>query len=80
VTGKPTPKVEWYHNEEKIAETKETTISQDMQGICQLQITEVFPENQGQYKCVATNKIGKSVTATTVNIQGTLMVSMASIS
>lgn len=71
VTGKPTPKVEWYHNGEKINETKETTISQDAQGTCQLQITEVFPENQGQYKCVATNKIGKSVTKTTVNIQGT---------
>lgn len=71
VTGKPTPKVEWYHNEEKINETKETTISQDAQGKCQLQITEVFPENQGQYKCVATNKIGKSVTKTTVKIQGT---------
>ncbi|KAH8262556.1 hypothetical protein KR026_012282, partial [Drosophila bipectinata] len=70
VTGKPTPKVEWFHNEEKITENKETTISQDLQGICQLQITEVFPENQGQYKCVATNKIGKSVTQTNVNIQG----------
>lgn len=71
VTGKPTPKVEWFHNEEKITENKETTISQDLQGICQLQITEVFPENQGQYKCVATNKIGQSMTRTNVNIQGT---------
>ncbi|EDV96839.1 GH16494 [Drosophila grimshawi] len=69
VTGKPTPKVEWYHNKEKITETKETSISQDLQGNCQLQITEVFPENKGQYKCIATNKIGKSVTKTTVNIQ-----------
>ncbi|KAH8272397.1 hypothetical protein KR018_008161, partial [Drosophila ironensis] len=71
VTGKPTPKVEWYHNEEKITENKETTILQDVQGICQLQISEVFPENQGHYKCVASNKIGKSVTKTVVNIQGT---------
>ncbi|EDW33137.1 GL24635 [Drosophila persimilis] len=69
VRGKPTPKVEWYHNEEKIAETKETTISQDLQGNCQLQITEVFPENEGQYKAVASNKIGKTVTKTNVKIQ-----------
>lgn len=71
VTGKPTPKVEWYHNAEKITENKETTISQDLQGVCQLQITEVFPENEGQYECVATNKIGKSVSKTNVKIQGT---------
>ncbi|EDW50159.1 GM14145 [Drosophila sechellia] len=69
VTGKPTPKVEWYHNAEKITENKETTISQDLQGVCQLQITEVFPENEGQYECVATNKIGKSVSKTNVKIQ-----------
>uniref|UniRef100_A0A6P4EQL5 Titin-like n=1 Tax=Drosophila rhopaloa TaxID=1041015 RepID=A0A6P4EQL5_DRORH len=69
VTGKPTPKVEWYHNAEKITENKETTISQDLQGNCQLQITEVFPENEGQYECVATNKIGKSSSKTNVKIQ-----------
>jgi len=63
--------VEWYHNAEKISENKETTISQDLQGNCQLQITEVFPENEGQYECVATNKVGKSVSKTNVKIQGT---------
>lgn len=70
VVGKPIPKVEWYHNNEKIAENKETLIIQDAQGNCQLQITEVFPENAGEYKCMATNKIGETITKTTVNIQG----------
>ncbi|KAI8118244.1 Titin [Lucilia cuprina] len=69
VVGKPTPKVEWYHNNEKIVENKETLIIQDAQGQCQLKITEVFPENDGEYKCVATNKVGETVTKTTVNIQ-----------
>ncbi|XP_037947809.1 titin-like [Teleopsis dalmanni] len=69
VIGKPIPKVEWYHNNEKIIETKETTIAQDNDGNCELQITEVFPENDGEYKCVATNKIGETLTKTTVNIQ-----------
>lgn len=72
VVGKPTPRVTWYHNDEKVVETKETTITQDGQGTCELEITEVFPENRGTYKCVATNKIGESETKTTVNIQGTL--------
>lgn len=71
VVGKPTPRVAWYHNEEKVVETKETHISQDASGKCVLEITEVFPENQGVYKCVATNKIGETLTKTTVNIQGT---------
>lgn len=70
VVGKPIPKVEWYHNKEKMVENKETIISQDAQGNCQLQITEVFPENAGEYKCIASNKIGETVTKTTVNIQG----------
>lgn len=73
VVGKPIPKVEWYHNNEKIVENKETLIVQDAEGHCQLQITEVFPENDGEYKCVATNKIGETVTKTTVNIQGTFI-------
>lgn len=72
VVGKPIPKVEWYHNGEKIIENKETLIVQDAQGNCQLQITEVFPENDGEYKCVATNKIGETYTKTIVNIQGIL--------
>lgn len=71
VVGKPTPKVQWYQNEEKIIESKETIIRRDAQGVCQLQITEVFVENEGTYKCVATNKIGETVTETTVNVQGT---------
>lgn len=70
VVGKPTPRVQWYHNQEKIVETKETLVSQDADGLCQLQITEVFPENDGEYKCVASNKIGEALTTTFVNIQG----------
>lgn len=70
VVGKPIPKILWYHNDEKIIENKEIIIKQDADGVCQLHITEVFPENDGEYKCIASNKIGETITRTTVNIQG----------
>lgn len=70
VEGFPTPKVEWYRNEEKVVENKDITIYQDTQGVCVLTVQEVFPEDEGQYTCQAVNKVGEAITTTTVNVEG----------
>ncbi|KAG5897350.1 hypothetical protein JTB14_030235 [Gonioctena quinquepunctata] len=61
VTGKPIPKVEWYHNDLPVKEAKDVVISQDSEGLCTLAISEVFPENAGVYTCIAMNRAGEAV-------------------
>lgn len=70
VQGKPTPKVEWYHDDKLIKEGKEITILQDTEGVCSLAITEVFPEDAGQYTCRAVNPIGEAVCTSSLIVEG----------
>lgn len=71
VTGKPTPQVTWLHNDKPVRETKDITIIQDTEGICQLALAEVFPEDAGQYKCTAVNKVGEAACAASLVVEGT---------
>nr|CAH7752790.1 unnamed protein product [Callosobruchus chinensis] len=61
VTGKPIPKVEWYHNDVPVREAKDVVITQDTEGVCTLAIAEVFPENAGEYTCQAVSRVGKAI-------------------
>lgn len=70
VIGHPTPKIEWLRNEQTIVESKGTTISQEANGLCVLTITEVFPEDAGEYMCFASNKIGDASCKVSVTIEG----------
>lgn len=69
VIGKPTPKVEWFHNDLPVKEAKDVIISQDEEGVCMLAITEVFPENAGTYTCIAVNKVGEAVCASSLVVE-----------
>ncbi|ETN58767.1 novex-3 (titin isoform) [Anopheles darlingi] len=69
VIAKPLPKVHWYHNMQLIRETKDKQVHQDSTGHCQLTISEVFPEDKGEYTCVAANKIGEAICRATVNVE-----------
>lgn len=70
VEGRPTPRVEWYHNDKPIKEGKEITIVQDMEGVCSLAITEVFPEDAGEYTCRAVNPVGEAVCTSSLVVEG----------
>lgn len=61
VRGKPIPKVEWFHNDQPVREAQDVVVSQDTEGVCMLAISEVFPENAGDYTCYAVNKVGEAV-------------------
>jgi len=74
VEGKPTPRVEWYHNDKPIKEGKEITIIQDMEGICSLAITEVFPEDAGEYTCHAINPVGEAICKSSLVVEGMLFI------
>ena len=74
VQGKPTPRVEWYHDNKPIKEGKEITIVQDTEGVCSLAITEVFPEDAGEYTCRAVNPVGEAVCMSSLVVEGNLNV------
>lgn len=70
VIGKPTPQVSWYHNAQPVRETKDITLFQDSEGVCYLAMTEVFPEDGGEYTCTAVNKMGEAVCAASLVVEG----------
>lgn len=69
ITGKPIPKVEWFHNDVPVKEAKDVTISQTSDGVCKLAITEVFPENAGEYVCRAVNRVGEAICKTSLVVE-----------
>lgn len=69
ITGKPIPKVEWYHNDVPVHEAKDVTISQTSEGVCKLAIAEVFPENAGEYVCRAVNRVGEAICKTSLIVE-----------
>lgn len=71
VIGHPTPKIQWFRNEEPLENSKGVSISQEANGKCVLTISEVFPEDAGEYTCLATNKIGEASSTVSIFIEGT---------
>ncbi|XP_011496103.1 PREDICTED: titin-like [Ceratosolen solmsi marchali] len=69
IQGKPIPKVEWFHDKKPIKEGKQITILQDSEGVCNLAISEVFPEDAGEYTCHAINTIGEAVCSASLIVE-----------
>jgi titin len=70
IQGKPIPKVEWFHDKKPIKEGKQITILQDLEGVCNLAINEVFPEDAGEYTCHAINVVGEAICTTSLIVEG----------
>lgn len=73
VIGQPIPKIEWFHNDIEIKEAKDIIFSQDNFGLCSLTISEVFPEDAGEYYCKATNKFGEALSKAFIKVEGILI-------
>lgn len=70
VISKPIPKITWYHNGKEISDTKDITTTQNNAGECVLNITEVFPEDAGEYECKAINKLGEDISKSSIIVEG----------
>ncbi|GFY70908.1 titin, partial [Trichonephila inaurata madagascariensis] len=68
VTGEPMPKITWYHNNREVRENSEVWTTYRKDGYCELFLSEVFPEDMGDYVCKAVNKAGEAVTRTTLTV------------
>lgn len=70
VEGIPTPEISWFHDEKPIAENQDFKLSYNPEtGACSLLIVEVFPQDAGEYVCVAINKYGKAVTRAFLEVE-----------
>ncbi|XP_025104133.1 myosin light chain kinase, smooth muscle-like [Pomacea canaliculata] len=69
VAGVPMPRISFFHDSKNIDEDEEFVITYDKEtGEISLIIVEVFPEDQGQYICVAENPAGQATTTAYLTI------------
>jgi hypothetical protein len=63
IIGKPPPQISFFHNGKNIDHDDEYVISYNPEtGEVNLLIVEVFPEDEGEYVCVAQNPVGEAST------------------
>lgn len=62
ISGKPTPTIEWFKDDEKVKEDKRVKIDLIGQS-CSLKITKTVADDEAEYKCVATNEHGSVSTS-----------------
>ena len=61
--GRPSPRITWYQNGVELKPNPDFEIFVDhTKGESTLIIVEVFPEDEGEYTCIALNEVGESIT------------------
>lgn len=62
-------KISWFHKEKEIKQSDFFRMSQ-FDDSCQLEISRVYPEDEGEYTCVATNNAGKVSCSAALTLDG----------
>ncbi|XP_076872149.1 immunoglobulin-like and fibronectin type III domain-containing protein 1 [Brachyhypopomus gauderio] len=70
VKGNPTPHITWYHNNININTDTNYYITNTC-GVCSLLILWVGPKDNGEYKVVAENSVGRTECTTKLTVKGT---------
>lgn len=68
IDASPTPEIRWEKDGRIIQPSEDFHIFQEG-SICRLKITEVFPEDDGEYVCVAYNEAGKVSTGAKLTVK-----------
>lgn len=68
VAGDPEPQVTWFKNGKKL-ESNDFVDLKYKQGLATLKIDEVYPEDAGEYKCIAKNYINTAETVCTLKVK-----------
>lgn len=67
VKGDPEPKVEWFKND-KLLVSSDIMDLKYKNGVATVSIGEVYPEDEGEYVCKATNSVGIANTKCNIKI------------
>jgi hypothetical protein len=68
VSGDPDPQIVWTKNNKTLTSSEVIDLKYK-NGIAKLHINEVYPEDEGEYVCKATNSIGTSETSCRLKIK-----------
>jgi len=68
VAGDPEPQVTWFKDGKKL-ESNEFVDLKYKYGLATLKIEEVFPEDAGEYKCIAKNYVNAAETVCTLKVK-----------
>lgn len=69
VMGNPKPRLLWLQNGRPIGHHREVRVTQTPDGRAGLEISEVFPEDAGDYTCIARNKAGEARTTANLAVE-----------
>lgn len=69
VSAQPEPKLSWYRDELPIEDSERYVILRETAANCQLLIRKIEFVDQAEWKCVATNEYGTSVTSCFLKLQ-----------
>lgn len=62
-------KISWFHKDKEIKQSEFFRMSQ-FEDSCQLDISKVYPEDEGEYSCVVTNSAGSASCSATLTLDG----------
>merc|ERR1712002_9755 len=69
VVGNPMPNITWYKNGKVIVDNPDFLTTYDKKsGQVTLHGIEVFPQDTGEYRCIAVNQFGRAVTGATLQV------------
>lgn len=68
VTGDPEPQITWTKNRKPLSSSEVVDLKYK-NGVATLRISEVYPEDEGEYVCKATNSVGTSETKCRLTIK-----------
>lgn len=71
--GKPQPKVHWFKDGKELFPSEEFLIDTPEEGVSELTITQVYPDDIGEIVCEAHNELGIATTTTFINLPGIQM-------
>ncbi|KAI5729840.1 hypothetical protein M8J76_007197 [Diaphorina citri] len=63
VSISPEPKVSWFRDDQQVVESDNVKILKETLGVCHLKIHALEVADQAEWKCIATNDFGQSITS-----------------
>ena len=70
VEGQPKPKVKWVHDKKTVKEAPDRRVYYDANsGLTSLELLEVFPQDTGEWSCVATNAFGHAISTAYLEVE-----------